>query len=131
MAEPIRQSTLRLLDECALALNFERDGAEHNTHPQAAGIMFHAVAAEILRTLRREGEQEMPTQEAVEILYEVARQRDVPPAERVRCSWRDLALVRLGVVKLVTDNKFSTHRIVADRGAPDGAGHLRATTTAR
>ena len=73
--------------------------------------MFHAVAAEILRTLRREGEQEMPTQEAVEILYEVARQRDVPPAERVRCSWRDLALVRLGVVKLVTDNKFSTHRI--------------------
>ena len=109
----IRQSTLRMLDECALGMHFGELTAAHNTHPQAAGILFHATAAEILRTLWRAGEEEISTQEAVEILYEVARQRDVEPDQRVRCSWRDLALVRLGVIKLVSDNKFSIDRLVA------------------
>lgn len=35
------------------------------------GSAFHAVAAEILRTLYRQGESQMPTQEAVEVMYEV------------------------------------------------------------
>ena len=109
----LRQSMLAKLDECTLSAYFEVHGQNFNTHPQAAGILFHRVAAEILRTLRRVGEEEMPTQEAIEILYEVARQRGVPPGERIRCSMRDLALVRLGVVKLVTDNRFSIRKIVS------------------
>jgi len=111
--EPLRRTMLEKLDECALSAKFELDGTPFNTHPQAAGILFHRAMAEILRTMMRQGEQEIPSQEAVEILYEAARQRDVPPAERVRCSWRDLALVRLGVVKCVTDNRFSIEKIVS------------------
>ena len=109
----IRQSSLRMLDECALGFHFDTLAPPHNTHPQAAGILFHAVMAEILLTLKRQGEEEMPTQEAIEILYEVARQRDVASDQRVRCSMRDLALVRLGVLMTVESQKFSTHRLEA------------------
>src|SRR4051794_25043904 len=35
------------------------------------GSAFHAVAAEILKTLYRQGEPQMPTQEAIECMYEV------------------------------------------------------------
>lgn len=109
----LRQSLLAKLDECELSAWFEMLGPRFNTHPQAAGILFHRTAAEILRTLMRMGEEEIPVAEALEILYEVARQRDVPFEDRVRCSMRDLALVRLGVVKLVTNQRFSVHRIVS------------------
>jgi hypothetical protein len=37
------------------------------------GKALHEVAAEILRTLYRQGEQQMPTQEAIEVMYEVLK----------------------------------------------------------
>jgi PD-(D/E)XK nuclease superfamily len=109
----LRQSILARMDECPLSAKFEMEGARFNTHPQAAGILFHRTMAMILHTLLEQGEEEIPTQEAIEILYEVARQRDLLPEDRVRCSMRDLALVRLGVVKCVTDNRFSVNRLVS------------------
>jgi hypothetical protein len=71
-----RQSLLRAFTVCArrtmhgmkvdgeLALGWVE-------HYGDLGKALHEVAAEILRTLYRQGEQQMPTQEAIEVMYEV------------------------------------------------------------
>lgn len=45
-------------------------------HAGDLGTAFHAVAREILRTLWKQGERQIPTQEAVEVMYEVIQTLD-------------------------------------------------------
>src|SRR4051812_7127879 len=84
-----RQSLVTSFAVCArrtrFALQGRGDFATGYTEATAdLGTVFHAVAAEILRTLWRQGEQQMPTQEAVEVMYEVVAAGSIvlPPDER-------------------------------------------------
>jgi len=110
----VRQSLLSRFDECKLTTKLELEhGGGWDGHPQARGHLFHRFAAEALRTLRRQGETKMPVAEALEVLYEVVRQRNVPPEDRVRVPMRQLRELRMAVIKWAHDNTFSTDRIMS------------------
>lgn len=74
------------------------------------GTVFHAVARELLETLKRQGLEQIPTQEAVEILYEVsAASPIVLPAEE-----RDV--LRSLVLNFVSYYKWPARRIMLLEG---------------
>lgn len=109
----LRQSLLSKFDDCHLSTLFElRYAKGWNTHPQSRGSMFHRFAAEMIRTMRRQGAVEIPVSEALEILYEVLRQRDVPVSERIRVPLREIAMLRMAVVKFAHENRFTISRIL-------------------
>jgi hypothetical protein len=67
-----RQSRLRSFTECARRTVLQADGATGAVGASAdLGSATHAVVAEILNTLKVTGQTQPPTQEAVEIMYEV------------------------------------------------------------
>ncbi len=96
----LRQSLLGRVDNCSLSARFELEGYPITTGPQARGIIFHRTAAEILRTLWRTGERTIPQAEALEIMYEVAAQRDVPPEEIVVVPAKERRTLRIAVLAL-------------------------------
>jgi hypothetical protein len=109
----LRQSLLGGFDECALRTLFElRYANGWSTHPQARGTIFHRFAAEALRTMKRADEETIPVSEALEILYEALRQRDVPPEEIVRVPLREIKDLRMAVIKFATDNSFTVRNII-------------------
>jgi hypothetical protein len=76
-----RQSLLNGFATCARRTKFGLLAGEDHTigwvgHSGDLGTALHAVAREILRTLYRQGEPQMATQEAVEVMYEVVK--DLP-----------------------------------------------------
>lgn len=82
--DAFRQSLVGTFDDCALATRFELEGhREWSSKAQARGTIFHSIAEETLRTLHREGEVAISTQESIEIAYEVMAQRNVPPEDVV------------------------------------------------
>lgn len=95
-----RQSLLSTMDNCALSARFELEGSPFNNSAQSRGIIGHRFAAEYVRTLQRTGEQLMPTEEAMQILYETARQQDVPDADLVVLPMRERRLLRMAALKL-------------------------------
>lgn len=110
----LRQSILSKFDACPLSTLFElRHSNGWSTTPQARGTLMHRFYAECLRTMVRTGERRMPTEEAMVILREVIRQRDVPLHERVRVPLRELPVMRMEALKWVRDNEFNVDRIVA------------------
>lgn len=109
----IRQSLLASFDECHLRALFDiRYGWGYSSHPAAAGTIFHSFAAEAMRTMKALGETRIPVAEALEILYDVARQRNVPAWDRVVVPAHHWDKLRLGVIKFAKDNTFSVDRIV-------------------
>jgi hypothetical protein len=98
-----RQSMLGDVDNCALMARFDLEGAEFNTHEQARGTLFHRYAAEILRTLQTTGQVSIPVSEALEVLYEVCRQRDVPSHDVVVIPQRERKVLRSCAIGLVWD----------------------------
>jgi PD-(D/E)XK nuclease superfamily len=110
----LRQSLLGSFDDCAMSAMFDiRYANGWSTHPQARGTIFHRFAAECLRTMKRQDEETIPVSEALEILHEVCRQRDVPPEEIVRVPLRELKDVRMAAIKFATDNTFTVRNIQA------------------
>lgn len=93
----MRQSTLRSFETCARRtwhdIQAGEDSVRGYTEATAAlGSVFHLIAAEILRTLHRTGGVQMPTQEAMEVAYEIYAACDyVLPADE-RDSLRTLVL---------------------------------------
>lgn len=75
MSDPalrFRQSTLRSYTECARRTVLAAEGPTGLVGSSAdLGSALHAVCARILQTLKVTGETQTPTQEAVEIMYEV------------------------------------------------------------
>lgn len=100
-----RQSMLGAVDECALRARFELESAEFNTHEQARGTLFHRYAAEILRTLQRTGQVSIPVAEALQILYEVCRQRDVDSRDVLVIPARERRTLRKCAIGLVYDRE--------------------------
>lgn len=127
MFPTLRQSLLARADQCMLSTLFElRYSNGWSTHPQARGILFHRFAAECLRTMQQHGDPaedrrgrpdplgrvRIPVAEALEILWEVVRQRDVPVPERVRPSMHDLRELRIAAIKFAADNRFTVKAII-------------------
>ena len=74
-----RQSLLRTHDACPLAASGNTTNVHRLDGPEAAlGTVMHAVAAEILATLRRTGEVRVPTEEALVIAHEIQARPDMP-----------------------------------------------------
>jgi RecB family exonuclease len=106
--QTFRQSLLSSFDACPLMTSFELQAYdEWDTGPQARGTVFHAVAAEVVRTLARTGEEQIPTQEAVEIMYEILARPDSPHVPK-----QERETLRRCVLGFATLYKFSP-RVVA------------------
>lgn len=109
----LRQSLLATADNCMLSALFsilhEQGWSNEN---QARGIIFHRFAAEVLRTLKREGERQMPTEEGMVILRDALAQRDVPPEDVVRVPVREQRNLRIDALKFLTDWEWETRAIV-------------------
>lgn len=74
----LRQSRLATFDRCALSAKFEEDYRQDwSGHPQGRGTIFHRFAAEALRTMSKQQETTIPTEEAIQILNEALRQADI------------------------------------------------------
>jgi hypothetical protein len=106
-----RQSLLGVADNCLLSARFELEGLGYTNAAQARGIVFHRYAAEVLRTLRRTGEVSIPVAEALEILYEVSRQTNVPDEDVVIVPARERRLLRIAAIALV-GNAFNMTRLI-------------------
>lgn len=111
-----RQSLLANADTCFLATKWRLEVAE--AYPLAArmdrvwdsaeaarGILAHRYAAEVLRTLWRTGNTTIPVADALEILYEVCSQRDVPDEDVVYLPARERRYLRMFAILLVYDTK--------------------------
>jgi hypothetical protein len=69
----LRQSALKTYDQCPARAVAEatRTFTDYSSGPASLGTAFHLFMEEFLRTLRRQGETSMPTEEAVNIMREV------------------------------------------------------------
>jgi hypothetical protein len=100
----LRQSLLASFDNCSLTAYFDAEYRRGWSTPwQARGQMFHRVAAECLREMRRLGEDEVPTDAALSIMRDLLRQGEAD-RECPECG----AGVRPGLDKL--------HRRTCQRG---------------
>jgi hypothetical protein len=104
----IRQSALRMYDQCPdrAVKEATRTFTEYSSGPASLGTAFHMFMEEFLRTLRRQGEQSMPTEEAVAIMREVIAQPDCPHLSVEQ--QRELLIVVLQAAQ----RKWPAHRIV-------------------
>jgi PD-(D/E)XK nuclease superfamily len=84
-----RQSTLRGLEQCGRRTWFDIEAGTDTVRGYAEasgdlGTVMHSVAEEILRTLWRQSETQMSTQESIEVMYEVyARSPIILPADEL------------------------------------------------
>jgi len=107
-----RQSMLGTSDNCLLSARFDLEGRPYTNHAQARGIIGHRIAAEIMRTLQATGEVQIPSEEAVAIMREVCRQRDLPDDEEVVVlPVREQRLLRIAIIRLA-GYRFNTTRLI-------------------
>ena len=98
-----RQSLLGTADNCLLSALFSiQHDRGWSGHAQARGIMAHRAFGEILKTLKRQGERQMPTEEAMVVLREVLEQRGIPDEDVVRVPTREQKWLRVDVLKFAT-----------------------------
>jgi len=120
-----RQSLLASFEQCPRramhGLAIDDDLTVGNVGSSAdLGSAFHAVAAEMLRTLYRQGEEQMPTQEAVEIMYEVLREGPWILPTRDRHDLRWLVLGFCNYKWRPADFIAIERRLYTDIACPDG-----------
>lgn len=107
-----RQSLLAEADTCMLRTRWRLEAAEavplSERHDRAwdradaaRGILAHRYSGEVLRTLWANGETSIPVTDALEILYEVCAQRDVPDRDVVYLPARERRLLRMYAVRFV------------------------------
>lgn len=109
----VRQSELAAFDNCALESLWEtKHGKGWSTHPQAAGTIFHAFAAEALRTMQRQSETKMPVDVGLALMYEALLQQDVPVEDYVRVPMRDIKDLKVAVIKWCHDNVWDIHNLI-------------------
>jgi hypothetical protein len=107
-----RQSLLAEADTCMLRTRWRLEAAEAiplaERHDRAwdradaaRGILAHRYSAEVLRTLWATGNTSMPVTEALEVLYEVCAQRDVPARDVVYLPARERRMLRMYAVRFV------------------------------
>ena len=118
----VRQSILSQFDNCRLSTRWNLEGVAFDNPAQARGHLFHRYAAEVLRTLWRSGEDSMPTEEALVILYEIVAQRNVPDRNVVWLPAVERRLLRKCAISFVYDHvrqeprRFKMHSLIAVEG---------------
>lgn len=109
----LRQSILSTFDNCPLSALFALQHEQGwSTRQQARGVIFHRFAAEAMKELKRQGERQMPTEEAMVILREALAQKDVPPEDYVRVPVHEQQWLRVDVLKWCTEWSWDTATIV-------------------
>lgn len=108
----MRQSTITTFAYCPLSARFEIDAGDRRSPPLNRGTMAHRCQEEILRTLHRQGERKMPQAEALEIMYEVLAQRDVPSEDVLTLTPEEKVHLRQFVIRFC-DWEWRTDRIMA------------------
>lgn len=109
-----RQSLLAEADQCMLRTRWRLEVAEGlppearhdrtwDTAEAARGILAHRYSAAIVRTLWETGQVSIPVAEALEVLYEVCAQRDVPDRDVVYVPAIERRLLRMYAVRLVSE----------------------------
>jgi hypothetical protein len=119
----VRLSTLRTFDQCPdRGVREARWTFNDYSHsPAALGTAAHMVMEEMLRTLWRQGEDRMPTQEVVEIMREVTARPDCPHLSVAQL--RDLRVIVLQLARVPWPAKRLValeERLWADVPCPDG-----------
>jgi hypothetical protein len=116
---PLRQSLLRAYAQCPLSAKWQSEGAASNL-AMDLGTVAHRVFEEIVRTLQRQGESTIPTEEAMCIFREVYADLGIPLPSR---QLEDLRLMTLRFC----DIKWPVRRIMsieerlfAEVPCPDG-----------
>lgn len=110
----LRQSVLATFDDCRLSGFWKlRYGKDWSTREQARGIIGHRALAEILRTMRGADAETIGPEDALQILYEQAAQRDVEPDERVVLPTRELDFLRMAIAKFAADNRITIRRLLS------------------
>lgn len=122
---PLRQSILRTFDACPLSARFDVEGyRDYNTGPQALGVVFHSVAQRMLAALNKQGERQMPTQEAIEIMYEVLADPSSPHLSTEQMHDLRWIVLRFCERKWTPENFLALghddERLSADIRCPDG-----------
>lgn len=109
----VRQSLLSTFDDCHLQSLFEgRFGEGWGTHPMNRGTLMHRWVAELLRTMQLHKQTSISKSEAIEILIEVCRQRDVPDEEVVAVPLRERKDMLWVAAKFAKDNAFDVRNLV-------------------
>ena len=118
----VRQSILSNFDNCRLSTRWNLEGVAFDNPAQARGHLFHRYAAEVLRTLWRSGEDSMPTEEAMVILYETVAQRHVTDRDVVWLPAVERRILRKCAIALVYNHgrqeprRFKMHNLLAVEG---------------
>lgn len=104
----LRQSALRAYDMCPDRAVKEalRTFTDYSSGPAALGTAFHLFMEEFLRTLRRQQEIWMPTEEAINVMREVLASPDCPHLSVEQ--QRDMVPLVLNAA----GRKWATHRIL-------------------
>jgi hypothetical protein len=105
----IRQSAAKTFDQCPLRAVVEanRTFTDYSSGPASLGTAFHMFMEEFLRTLQRQAERSMPTEEAVNIMREVIASPECPHLSIDQ--QRDLLMVVLNAAQ----RKWRADRILA------------------
>lgn len=103
-----RQSYISRFDACPLSLRFELEtGLRQLPHGMgemgALGTLFHRLAAKVISILKEQREPQMSVEQIMDHAVDVIGQRDIPAAEVVHVTMRELQWLR------VLATKFSYH----------------------
>lgn len=120
--QPLRQSLLRTYDQCPQAAVWDAEGyQDYSTGPQALGTALHAVAEEIVRTLVKQDEEQMPTEEAITVMREVMARKEMPHLSSKLMD--DLRMLTLRFAEYTWTPKYVRwleERLFVDIACPDG-----------
>lgn len=119
----VRQSTLKVFDQCPYRAVREarREFNDYSHAPAALGTAFHMVMEEVLRTLWKQGESRIPTEEMVVIMRETIARTDCPHLSEAQL--RDLRVLCLQATRIewpATRIIALEDRLWADVPCPDG-----------
>jgi hypothetical protein len=120
-----RQSLLAGFETCARRTRFslQVDGDYPTGWVESTGELgtaFHAVAAEMLRTMYRQGETQMPTEEAINVLRETYAAGDIVLPTEDRHTLRGLVLGFCAFEFIPTRIVALEERLTLDVPGPDG-----------
>jgi hypothetical protein len=124
---PLRQSLLRAYAQCPLSAKWQARGQASNV-AMDQGTIGHRVAEEIVRTLQRQGESQIPTEEAMVIFREVYADLGIPLPSRQLEDLR-LAILRFCEIRWPVRNNKSMiwdveERLFAQVPCPDGVTRI-------
>lgn len=123
----MRQSTVTTFAHCPMSALFEIQAGQRHATPLARGTLAHRCQEEILRTLKKQGEDSMPTEEGIVIMREVLAQIDTPSEDVLVLPAEEEAALRQFVIRFCAEWKWNAKQVMglevplsAEITCPDG-----------